>query len=163
VAGVSGRGFRCGNADALERKGQRRRHHGDDGNPSKKRSPREEQRSGPSMVTRLSYTVAGIGRTSGAPRRPRTDHHTRPQQSDFRRRKSGLRCRPNRAVKDCRNSAVQQPPAAPRAMAPSWAVGPIPPNAGPVHRSGVGQAGITCQVDSNHPSRGCVELPWTAR
>jgi hypothetical protein len=73
VAGVSGRGFRCGNADALERKGQRRRHHDDDGNPSKKRSPCEAQPSGPSMVTRLSYTVAGIGRTSGAPRRPRTD------------------------------------------------------------------------------------------
>src|SRR6516165_11069889 len=64
VAGVSGRGFRCGNADALERKGQRRRHHDDDGSPSKERSPREAQRSGPSMVTRLSYTVAGIGRTS---------------------------------------------------------------------------------------------------
>ena len=34
VAGVSSCGFGCGNADTLERKGERRRHHHDDGEPS---------------------------------------------------------------------------------------------------------------------------------
>ena len=74
VTGVSGRGFRCSNADALERKGQRRRHHDDDSDPSKERSPCEVQRSGSSMVTRLSYTRAGIGGTR-APA-PRCRQHT---------------------------------------------------------------------------------------
>jgi hypothetical protein len=44
VAGISGRGFRRGYADTLERKGQGGRHHHDDSNPSEKRSPREVQR-----------------------------------------------------------------------------------------------------------------------
>ena len=67
VAGVSRRGFRRGNTDTLERKGERRRHHDDDGKPSEKRSPREVQRSGPSMISVVDYIVAGIGRTSAHP------------------------------------------------------------------------------------------------
>ena len=44
VTGDSGRGFRCGNAHALERKGKGRRHHHDDGKLSKKRTPRAMHR-----------------------------------------------------------------------------------------------------------------------
>jgi hypothetical protein len=46
VAGVSSRGFRCSDADALERKGEGRRHHHHDGKPTDKRLPREAQRLG---------------------------------------------------------------------------------------------------------------------
>jgi hypothetical protein len=44
VAGVSGRSFRCGNADALEREREARRHHYDDGKLSNKRMPRPVHR-----------------------------------------------------------------------------------------------------------------------
>ena len=40
MAGVSGRSFRCSNADTLERKSEGRRHHYDDGKLSNKRMPR---------------------------------------------------------------------------------------------------------------------------
>jgi hypothetical protein len=59
VAGVSGRGFRCGNADALERKGHRCRHHYDDGKPSKKWLPGEAQRSD-SREDRVKNSLGGI-------------------------------------------------------------------------------------------------------
>jgi hypothetical protein len=50
MAGISGCGFRGGNADTLKHKGHRRRHRHDDGKPSKERSPRELQRSTPHLI-----------------------------------------------------------------------------------------------------------------
>jgi hypothetical protein len=47
VTGVSGRGFRCSNADALEREREASRHHYDDGKLSKKRMPRPVHRQNP--------------------------------------------------------------------------------------------------------------------
>jgi hypothetical protein len=47
VAGVSGRGLRCRNANALERKSEARRHYYDDGKLSNKRMPRALHRQNP--------------------------------------------------------------------------------------------------------------------
>ncbi len=59
VAGISSSGFRCGNEDTLERKGDRSHHHNDDGKPSKKRPPQEFQRSQSSMI--LIYIIWSRG------------------------------------------------------------------------------------------------------
>jgi hypothetical protein len=58
MAGVSRRGFRRGNADTLERKGQSGHHHYDDSQPPKKGLPREAQRPGSSII-KYNYTVVG--------------------------------------------------------------------------------------------------------
>jgi hypothetical protein len=56
---VSGRRLRCGNADTLERKSERCRHHYNDGKASKKRLPRKVQRPNSSVTTQVYRSGAG--------------------------------------------------------------------------------------------------------
>jgi hypothetical protein len=59
MARVSGRRLRCGNAYPLKRKGERRRHHCNNSEPSEKRLPREAQRLGFLGELNIEYLSGG--------------------------------------------------------------------------------------------------------
>jgi hypothetical protein len=69
MAGISGRRFRCGNTDALERKGHRRRHHYDDGKASQKWLVDEAQRSGSREDRCINHSPGGYLRQAASRRR----------------------------------------------------------------------------------------------